>query len=204
MVDRLFATPLYLGSVNPSEEELLFLETLEVVRATSSNLSFTQDKNIFDLQELKNLKSQVDQHVKNFCVDDLGLSQYLDFQCNGSWLNNFFPGDWAGPHYHSNCFISGVLYLNTPENSGGIVFHNDIHRSNVFGPFFNPEFTKFTEFNGTMVTYSPSFGDIYLFPSFLPHSVETNDSSEVRKSIAFDYMICGRINAVTNSLSISK
>ena len=204
MVDRLFATPLYFGSLRPSEEELVFLDTLELVRNDSDNLSFSQNRNIFDFQELRNLKSEVDKHVKQFCLSDLGLSPYLDFQCNGSWLNNFHPGDWAGSHYHANCFVSGVLYLNTPEASGDILFHNDIYRSNVFGSFFSPEFVQFTEFNVRSVSYSPSFGDIYLFPSSLPHSVEVNNSSEVRKSIAFDYMICGRINSITNSLLISK
>lgn len=204
IIDSLFPSPLGKSQVVLSKQITDATRKLKMVRNTSANLWFSENKNIFDLDGFVDLKYQVDNIVKHFCVHGLGLSEDLDFQCNGSWYNKFYPGDWAGAHFHANSFISGVLYLNTPIDSGGIVFHNDTHRSNLFGPFFNPPFGKYTKFNGSTMTFEPEQGDVYLFPSSIPHSVERNDSQEVRESIAFDYMICGRIYSTTNTLFVSK
>jgi hypothetical protein len=64
--------------------------------------------------------------------------------------------------------LSGILYLNTPPNSGNLILYNPLSVNNV-------------------LPVTPKEKDLILFPSFLSHSVEVNLSQEDRISIAFNF-----------------
>ena len=93
---------------------------------------------------------------------------------NSMWINISKYGNYNSVHVHTespNSSIfqqSGVLYLKTPLNSGGIEFHNPGYISDVFG-------------------ITPQEKMILIFPQFVPHFVTPNLSKEDRISIAFNY-----------------
>lgn len=80
-------------------------------------------------------------------------------------------------HNHSNALdlinspqISGVYYVNVPENSGKLVFEYPINQYQVKRYYINPV-----------------VGRYILFPSTLNHFVTKNKSSEIRISISFNF-----------------
>jgi len=87
------------------------------------------------------------------------------------------------PHTHPFSIISGVFYVKIPKNSGNIIFSNDVKVEN-FLHFKN--IVKGNCYN-TKYWWLPSEENVlYLFPSWLEHSVETNLSKKDRISISFN------------------
>ena len=80
------------------------------------------------------------------------------------WFNCGEPGDEYRWHSHNPYPLAGVLYIQTPENSGGI------------------EFKRHGEFQ----IFQPSVGDFLLFSGNLAHRVLKNQSTDFRISVAFN------------------
>ena len=107
------------------------------------------------------------------------------FQLNNLyyWINKNFKGSSNKPHSHGHNYISGIYYLQTPKNSGDLVFL-DINKLNNdnFKFFEDPNF--FSEF-----TISPKEYDLILFFSETIHYVQPNNSDQDRISMAFNINI---------------
>lgn len=88
-------------------------------------------------------------------------------------------------HVHQDTF-SGVFYLKAPSKSGSLVIKN---------PGLNPLWQgslltdRKNKFNSDNLRIEPVEGQIYLWPSYLPHGVEPNDHDDERISISFN-VIC--------------
>lgn len=74
--------------------------------------------------------------------------------------------DYVGPRSKNKW--SGVYYIQVPKNGGDICFTN---------PYLLDEFSP----------YTPTEGEVIIFPSQVYHSVEVNESTEDRISIAFNF-----------------
>jgi len=91
-------------------------------------------------------------------------------------------------HNHPNSILSGVYYLKTPENCGGIFFSDPRPASRML----NPPLAEFNPWTLPKVTYQVSEGTMLLFPSWLLHGVEMNMNEEARVSLSFNIgMIAG-------------
>lgn len=81
------------------------------------------------------------------------------------WFNCGEPGDEYRWHAHNPYTWSGVLYVQVPENSGGI------------------EFRRYEEYQ----VFRPQAGDFIQFSGNLAHRVLPNKSSDYRISVAFNF-----------------
>jgi uncharacterized protein (TIGR02466 family) len=88
-------------------------------------------------------------------------------------------------HVHGEVF-SGVFYLQAPPESGKLVLTNPGMNRLWGGCQLVKEKNQFT---GEMMKIEPEEGSIILFPSYLPHAVETNNHDEERISISFNLMV---------------
>ena len=88
----------------------------------------------------------------------------------GMWINISPHGCYNDIHTHGfdPRLISGVIYLQVPENSGEIEFRNPLMLSEP-------------------VTHFPVAKEVLLFSQNIPHQVKPNLSQEDRISIAFNY-----------------
>lgn len=85
-------------------------------------------------------------------------------------------------HNHPNSILSGVYYLKTPENCGGIYFTDPRPAAQMLVP----PVTEFNLFTFPKVSYKPREGTMILFPSWLLHGVEMNMSEEMRICLSFN------------------
>ncbi len=85
-------------------------------------------------------------------------------------------------HNHPNSILSGVYYLQTPENCGGIFFSDPRPASQML----IPPVEEFNLWTFPKVSYKPHSGTMLLFPSWLLHGVEMNMSEENRISLSFN------------------
>ena len=85
-------------------------------------------------------------------------------------------------HIHSNNYISAAYYIKAPTNSGDIVFY-DPRSANVIR---TPTIDSQNKLNSTTFSVSPKEGLLVLFPSYLHHSVDVNNSNDERVVISFN------------------
>jgi uncharacterized protein (TIGR02466 family) len=103
-----------------------------------------------------------------------------------SWLQFNQPGSYFVRHDHYGALISGVLYLEVPEKSGDILFHNPLEARRVTNTFFERIKKDETAYNFGHVKYTPVVGDMLIFESWLSHTVRQNKSDSNRISVSFN------------------
>jgi uncharacterized protein (TIGR02466 family) len=106
-----------------------------------------------------------------------------DIAITSAWLNiNDSRQCMNSEHVHGDVF-SGVFYLSAPEESGKLSLVNPAINSIWNGCRLTSNKNQFT---GESIKIEPVEGNVILFPSYLPHSVETNNHDEERISISFN------------------
>tara|TARA_B100000579_G_C22436888_1_gene668024 strand:- start:21 stop:623 length:603 start_codon:yes stop_codon:yes gene_type:complete len=85
-------------------------------------------------------------------------------------------------HIHSNNYISAAYYVKAPKNCGNIIFYDP--RSEAV--FRHPIINKPNKLNTNSFSIEPKEGLLVLFPSYLNHSVDLNNSDEERMVISFN------------------
>ena len=106
------------------------------------------------------------------------------------WANINYPGSYNKQHMHPNSQWSGVYYVKAPENSGRLF---------VEDPRPGPQHIMPRRLNNLprqlwrVVKYPMTEGSCIMFPSWVPHGVESNDSKEKgtkgwRISVSFNFI----------------
>ena len=195
----LFPTPVYQNFLEFRPSELKSM--IDYV----SNLDWASDKDIYegpngettkleaDLlsePELENLRKKIDEEVYNFAK-----SLQIDFSKHGlkrinSWGNLQKKGNYIKEHRHNNTQFSGVFYLQTPENSGDIIFTT--RNATWINSYWEPSLTGYDDLNSFEKRFSPQQCGIFLFPAHLDHYVTPSHSEEERYSISFNYNLDGK------------
>lgn len=106
-----------------------------------------------------------------------------DIALTSAWLNvNDSRQCMNSEHVHGDVF-SGVFYLHVPEGSGKLCLSNPAINRMWHGCPLGEQKNQFT---AESIRVEPEEGNVILFPSYLPHSVETNNHDEERISISFN------------------
>ena len=105
---------------------------------------------------------------------------------NNCWINVNRKDNYNRAHTHPNSMVSGCYYVQTPADCGDIVFSDPrVQASCVLLPV-----TENNKYTVQTARFHPQPGSIVMFPSWLSHYVENNNSEEERISVAFN-MIFG-------------
>ena len=114
------------------------------------------------------------------CAKQVGLPP---LQIYNIWININPPGAYNKLHDHAGSVLSGVYYVDASDNQGNL----QIQRTDN-AEYFLPEVPeKITYYTATASNYKAKTGALYVFPSWLKHSVDTNNSDKDRISISFNY-----------------
>ena len=195
----LFPTPVYQNFLEFRPSELKSM--IDYV----SNLDWASDKDIYegpngettkleaDLlsePELENLRKKIDEEVYNFAK-----RLQIDYSNHGlkrinSWGNLQKKGNYIKEHRHNNTQFSGVFYLQTPENSGDIIFTT--RNATWINSYWEPSLTGYDDLNSFEKRFRPQQCGIFLFPAHLDHYVTPSHSEEERYSISFNYNLDGK------------
>lgn len=111
----------------------------------------------------------------NFVDCEIGLTS--------SWVNINDSKECIITEHTHNAIFSGVFFLNIPEDSGVFVIRNPGINSMWEGSELVSEKNQYTS---KFIKIEPKEGTIILFPSYLPHSVESNLHDGERITISFD------------------
>lgn len=201
-VKNLWPIPLYMNNIGVSEDTLDFTLQQPYERMKVKNGDISLNKKILDSMPL--LKSSIENEAKNYLNDYLKLDDKIEFYITTSWINKHIPGDHGQIHHHANSLISGVYYIKQPENGGNFILHQNVMTPNLFTSTINLDlnFKEFTETNTHQFQVKPKDGLVIMFPSFIYHSVENNQSSEHRYSLAFNLFVKGKLGENEGELNV--
>ena len=195
-IDHVFPTPIYKSRVNVDN---LFIDDVECVSNGPDHLVLlSKTDDLLEEERFSFLKNQIDHHVRHFYHDVLGYAQEVYPSMTTSWLVKSLPGQESEWHCHGNSVISGVVYLNSFEDCGNILFKEELQ---MMKPL-HPPIQSNNIFNTRMCFFTPQRGLILLFPSTLFHKVDKNRSNYERISIAFNYFLKGNFKSKTANLTL--
>ena len=106
------------------------------------------------------------------------------FELTACWANVSTVGAGHRIHSHPNNFLSGVYYVKTQTGADSINFHDPRVQTGII----RPPVTELTAENTDQVVVKVDDGTLLIFPSWLQHSVDANQSNADRISVSFNIM----------------
>ena len=156
-----------------------------------------QDKGL-QKTNVKGWHSQTDMHTKSEykpLVDQLFSAmkqvwddQHLDREAKlgNMWANINPPGGSNQPHVHPNCLYSGVYYIKSNIKSGRLRLYDPRPGIQLIMPVRksgDPGKDLWRDVN-----LDPVPGRIIIFPAWMWHAVEPNESNDIRISVSFNFI----------------
>jgi len=142
--------------------------------------------------------SQTEMHTKpeyKSLLDELFIfmkeiwkEEWLDREpvLGNMWANINPPGGYNKPHVHPNTLFSGVYYIKTPPNCGELICNDPRPGIQTVMP---------VRIKGTPpkhlwreVHLESQEGRIIIFPAWVWHCVEPNQSNDIRISVSFNFI----------------
>jgi len=184
-----FATPIYVKDVGTPE----FNNQLEQNIVNWSK----QDKGEIKTN-MNGWHSTTDMHTKpeyKMLVDLLYEAQRFIYKdelldnepyLGNMWANINPPGGYNRPHTHPNSLWSGVYYIKAPINSGHLKIEDPKPCSLISRP--RRKQGELPTHLWNEVHFQPVAGRLIMFPSWLNHCVDPNQSNDIRISVSFNFL----------------
>lgn len=103
------------------------------------------------------------------------------------WFNVNKYNDYNSSHDHPGCTIAGTYYLKTPKNCGEIIFEHPAQGTLKHYNRLYYDHDECNPYNSEAWSKEPIEDMLYLFPSYLYHSVSPNENKkEERISVSFN------------------
>jgi uncharacterized protein (TIGR02466 family) len=106
------------------------------------------------------------------------------FEITGCWANVLAKGAAHRAHSHPNNYLSGVYYVRTHPGTNTLNFHDPRSQTGII----RPAVVELVAENTDQVVIGVANGTLVIFPSYLQHSVDPNQSDEERISISFNIL----------------
>ena len=201
-LDPLFSKPLYSKILNIDTKKIISMydsgkHTTEFHDAGEKyklgdnvdNISSSSDcLYVLEEKRFKFLKDELMKAFYSFASDVMRYSN--KFEITTSWFTKSIPGQSSNSHNHNNCMFSAVLYLQTSENCGNIVFTDSIDKR------YKLEKNSYNLFNSPEWNITPKDGLLLMFPSEVYHKIAENKSDTTRYSLAFNVVPTGLIGNI--------
>lgn len=207
-ITPLFSVPLYktnIGTMDPIEKSWVMnlnFPSQSVGLYNSNEESKNAGMKVLEQPQIKNLKHKILQAVKHFTNEVLDIEE--NFELTTSWVNKYEKDDLNDKHSHPNAMISGVYYIESDETSAPIIFNKPYCHTNLFHETIKPTFKNKNnnQYNLDYYGLNPKTGDLYIFPSWLEHTVPPQESTKVRWSLAFNCFVRGKLGIGTKQLQL--
>ncbi len=185
-----FSTPVWSSKIidyaviNKEIKEYIFdLQKKDSKGVTKSNFIGWHSHD-FDLKDkaLKNFIEAIKKNI-NVVLSDMNWDlERQDVKIINMWAIINEEGAFNQKHQHGNSDISAAYYVSASDNCGDIVFY-DPRPATVYK---HPISKSANILNATINSIKPEEGLLVLFPSYLEHSVNPNNSDTKRIVISFN------------------
>ena len=121
-------------------------------------------------------------------MNDVWKEEWLDREpmLGNMWANINPKGAYNAPHIHPNSLFSGVYYVKAPNECGKLSCIDPRPGANITMPMRKKGTPPKALWRETF--FDAKEGRIIMFPSWLWHSVEANQSDDIRISVSFNFL----------------
>ena len=121
-------------------------------------------------------------------VHQVFKEEYLEKEpvLGNMWANINYQGGYNKPHIHPNALFSGVYYVKTPINSGQLVCTDP--RPGIQTCMPTRKRVEMPKHLWRDIHIQPQENRTIIFPAWLWHSVQPNESNEKRISVSFNFI----------------
>jgi uncharacterized protein (TIGR02466 family) len=195
-IHELFSTKIYKNSYSGDLKNLQksILPKLDDIFEMSkkNNQASMRNGSICSVNVCNNLQDHIDLgDLLDFIK--LSLKEYwenlnyidADLKVYHVWANLYPPGSFIEKHNHSPAPLTASFYLKKPKDSGNIIFENPISTLLRYQPFkgLSDKDNYDVAFDSLLEVKE---GDVVIFPGWLIHKTEKNNSLDDRIIIGFD------------------
>jgi len=191
MIQELFfATPIYIFDIGSKDFNKYLEENI---------LKWSKENEGVNRTNIKGWHSTTDMHKRKEykpLVEDLYKAQskiYIEENYESEpylgnmWANINPPGAYNRPHMHPNSLWSGVYYVKTSRNCGHLKIEDPKITSLMSMPNRKKD-NNTPKYSWREIHYEPVEGRLIMFPSWLNHCVDPNESNDIRISISFNFL----------------
>jgi uncharacterized protein (TIGR02466 family) len=193
MLQNWFPTPIWVHKFSGNDLNKIQTEILNVINTIKqgdlsnpwSDTVKTSFKYAYDDASISNdlkkynlafTKSKIVEQLNYYCQC---VNHDLQSEIKESWFNFSNRGNFQFDHQHGSCNISGCYYFKTNGDDGDITFSNPnliAFRRDIFPSLYYKE----------QLNVIPSEGLLLIFPSWLTHRVNVNNTNNERISLSFN------------------
>lgn len=177
-MNNFFATPIWHSFLNIDTSKFLkrvkkFCDNTEL--SNISSINGIQKRNFLDEELFSEIEHNIPKTNKSF--PDHRIYSWVN-------INSAGASNMRHSHMNTSIILSGTYYLQVPENSGLIKFHDP--RGHMIQDM--PD-TKYYFDGYSYQTIKPEKNLLLFFPSWIEHEVEENKSTKNRISISFNIFL---------------
>jgi uncharacterized protein (TIGR02466 family) len=184
-----FPTPIYIADIkHPTLNQELERDIVAwskqdkgVVRTNVQGWHSTTD--MHERPEYKNLVNMLYEAQKTiYDQEHLASEPFL----GNMWANINPPGGMNRAHQHPNSLWSGVYYVKAPKNCGHLKIDDPRNSASMIRPRQKEGPVPSRLYRETH--YEAIDGRLIMFPSWLMHCVDPNESNDIRISVSFNFL----------------
>ena len=117
----LFSTPLYVSKEEVTSSDAEYIKNLEYYEMVSNVGWMSEDSYVLENSALQSLKNTVQKCIDDYAHEVLQVQDDFEFYITNSWVTVHKEGDFAPTHDHVNSLLSGVFYINIPEDDESVI-----------------------------------------------------------------------------------
>jgi len=184
--DFLFPTPIYVKTFNLNNRELeksivSWSEEKNGINRTNIN-GWHSDYNMQNKDEYKDLVNELNLMQNEILKEENLVENSI---LTTMWANINYVGSSNKSHIHPNSLWSGVYYIKTQKNCGALILEDP----RIAGLMIKPQYKSSTiqRHQASEIKIEPIEGKCIMFPAWLSHSVDINNSNDKRISVSFNF-----------------
>jgi len=187
--DLLFPTPVYIADIkhptlNQELERDIVAWSKQDKGIVRTNVQGWHSKtNMHERPEFKKLVNMLYDCQKTVYEQEYYESEPV---LGNMWANINPPGGSNRAHQHPNSLWSGVYWIKTPKNCGQLKIDDPRSVACMTRP--RQKDTKKPDRLWRETHYEPVAGRCIMFPSWLMHCVDPNESNDIRISVSFNFL----------------
>jgi len=184
-----FPTPVYIADIkHPTLNQELERDIMDWYKKdkgiTRTNIQgWHSTTNMNDLPQFKKLVDMLYACQKTIYEQEHYESEPF---LGNMWANINPPGGMNRAHQHPNSLWSGVYYVKAPKNCGHLKIDDPRASAAMWRPRQKDEEKPPRLYRET--EYEPIVGRCIMFPSWLMHCVDPNNSNDIRISVSFNFL----------------
>ena len=178
-----------------TKDESDLLKTIQMVDDKIDTVSVSKSENILNELGLIRIKRSIDDAILYYTKNILNINN--KFKMTHSWLTKNKKNQKHHKHNHPNTIISAVVYFNDDYNKkdvSAISFECPGLKNGLNNFQFAYNILKWTEINAKNWTILPKTNSVIIFPAWLEHYTQVNESETTRYCLGTNYFINDQID----------